>query len=374
MSRIKLECMLIFFVLIISIIVPSNVRCTSEENYVPEEVLVFLRDVVKIDLAKYNVNPYEPAFAFREDLAKLSELSGKVVLHSLGEPSEIDIIYLLINNTLTYVAMYLRAGSPIYSQELATDMKGKITSFLEGYQAFTKDNELAIMRSMVDSIDATKNNSLFSGNLKLEVKVNSDHTTFDWKYTYNGAEYAQMSVTFENGNFRAFGDDRSYLTVGNTDVNITAQEAINIALRQAENFSYRINGEVIEDFIVVEERASAKLLTKGKDNPLILYPYWLVELPLGKDYPGFVSQFDVWLWADTGEMIEWHAIGYGGSPPATNTSETTQPQATVNPDEPLSDNTLVFVGAGAMVAIAVLAGLTAVFLNKRKNKTLTPTN
>src|SRR4030067_1520666 len=50
----------------------------AEEAYVPDDVLVFLRDVVKLDLTGYLATPYKPAFRYRDDLNGLPELGGIV--------------------------------------------------------------------------------------------------------------------------------------------------------------------------------------------------------------------------------------------------------------------------------------------------------
>ena len=163
----------------------------------------------------------------------------------------------------------------------------------------------------------------------------------------------------------SFRDDRSYFKIGGTDVNISAEQAKNIALKRAENLSYNIRSRVIEDFVILEDRVRCELLTMGRDNPLMAYPYWMVILPLDKTYPGFVDWFEITLWADTGEIIDCLPMGGGGSVSTVNT-----PTPSANSFVSVSGDDLIFVGAGA-IATAVLAGLTAVILKKRKSKTLT---
>jgi hypothetical protein len=102
-----------------------------EETDVPDQVIDFLRDVVTLDMTKYTVTPYKPAFRYREDLNGLPELGGKVSLQ--GYRSRIDFTYSLINNTLNSMDLYVLEGSPLFSQTLPVDIGGAAKGFLQRY-------------------------------------------------------------------------------------------------------------------------------------------------------------------------------------------------------------------------------------------------
>src|SRR3990170_2609356 len=208
----------------------------AEEAYVPEDVLVFLRDVVKLDLTGYTVTPSKPAFRYRDDLNGLPQLGGVVHLYGYSQDgyNEMDVMYSFINNTLNSLDLYVIKGTPQYSQPISTNTREMANGFLERYQAFTGNSDLAAMRSMLDAVDLTENSSITSGNIRQEVTIRSDSSRFSWRYTFNGAVYSGLRVEFENGLLYSFGDDRSYLKVGGTDVNITKEEAVSVALKQAE--------------------------------------------------------------------------------------------------------------------------------------------
>ena len=98
-----------------------------------------------------------------------------------------------------------------------------------------------------------------------------------------------MSV-FRNGTFAAFSQDRSYYKIGGTDVNLSKEEAIALALRHAKDLTWELpDGTKVTEFTIIENKIGAKLLTKTRE-PLTLYPYWLVILPLDKMYLGFITQ------------------------------------------------------------------------------------
>jgi hypothetical protein len=66
------------------------------------------------------------------------------------------------------------------------------------------------MRNMLDGIEVTDNSTTTVGNLKLTVSVTSFSSYFDWRGTLEGTDCGGVDVSFHNGHFYAFGDDRSY--------------------------------------------------------------------------------------------------------------------------------------------------------------------
>ena len=344
----------------------------AEEPYVPDKVLVFLRDVVKLDLTEYLVTPSKPSFRYRDDLGGLPELAGIVDFqgHFQDGVNKLHVMYSFVNNTLNSLSLENVQGSPQFSQSISTDVKELAKDFLERYQAFTGNADLSAMRSMLDAVDLTKNSSIVSGNIRQEVTIRSDASRFNWKYTFNGAVYSGLGVGFKNGLLYSFGDDRSYFKVGGTDVNVTKEEAVSVALKQAETYAYTYAGEVIKNFTIVKDRIGAGLLTMGRDNPLLCYPYWTVSLPLDRVYPSFVYWIEVRMWADTGEIIDVKAMGYGGGlPPADTPNEPSEPSAptgTATEDSP--DMTLTFAAAGVILTVAAMTAATIIILKKRRSK------
>jgi hypothetical protein len=222
--------------------------------------------------------------------------------------------------------------------------------------------EVERMRNMLNMVDGTRNAIEISDNLKLEVSINSFSSTLYWKYTFNGADYSGISISFRNGSFYAFGDDRSYYTIGGTDVNVSREEAINLALKRAENFSWTIDGVEVKDFTIETERIDAKLLTRSRE-PLTLYPYWLLTLPLDDLYPGLVYAIQVKIWADTSEIIDCHPLVFGGEipldvePPNQQDDDPTPPAEQGEEPLPSMDSLIVItvVVAAAGIAVGIVA-------------------
>jgi len=173
-----------------------------------DEVLVFLEEVVSIDVTKYDVTLLGTSVTYPDWLAGLAQLTGKYTLES--ETSRIDVLFKFRNNTLSWCLVRILEGSPQYLNAPSANIRDLACDFLQRYQAYSGDSELEAMRSLLDVVDVTENSTKTVDNLKLTVSTNSFSSSFDWRYTLDGADCGGVDVSFRNGHFYAFGDDRSY--------------------------------------------------------------------------------------------------------------------------------------------------------------------
>jgi hypothetical protein len=119
------------------------------------------------------------------------------------------------------------------------------------------------------------------------------------------------------------------------------------------------DGSVVKDFKVSRENITAKLATGPVDYEL--RPYWDIRMILDEIYPGNVHGITVYIWADTGEIIEYSNMAYGGiiDPDGTNpTDSTTAP--------PPNSNTLIM--GVAIAAVIAVAAVTGILTAKKKRK------
>ena len=173
-----------------------------------DEVLVFLEEVVSLDVAKYDVTLLGTSVTYPEWLGGLAQLTGKYTLES--ETSKIDVLFKFRNSTLSWCLVRIVEGSPHYLNEPSANIRDLACDFLQKYQDYSGDSELDAMRGMLDVVDVTENSTKTVGNMKLIVSVTPFSSSFDWRYTLDGANCSGMDVSFRNGHFYAFGDDRSY--------------------------------------------------------------------------------------------------------------------------------------------------------------------
>ena len=176
-----------------------------------DEVLVFLEEVVSLDIAKYDVTQLGTSVTYPDWLAGLAQVTGKYTLES--ETSKIDVLFKFRNNTLSWCLVRILEGSPQYLNAPSANIRELACDFLQRYQVYSGDSDLEAMRRLLDVVDVTENSTKTVDNLKFTVSVNSFSSSFDWRYTLDGADYGGVDVSFRNGHFYVFGDDRSYYQI-----------------------------------------------------------------------------------------------------------------------------------------------------------------
>lgn len=175
----------------------------SAESSDADEVLLFLEEVVHIDVAKYDVTLLGTSVSYPDWLEELRQMTGKYSLES--ETSKLDVLFKFRNGTLSWCLVRTVEGTPHYFDAPSGNTRDLAQGFLERYQDYAGDSELEAMKHMIDLVDVTDNSTKTVGNLKLTVTVTSFSSCFDLRYTLGGVD-----VSFRNGHFYAFGDDRSY--------------------------------------------------------------------------------------------------------------------------------------------------------------------
>jgi len=268
----------------------------------PSKVQAFLRDVVYLDMKKYVSTLESNTVEYRSDLGIVEE----ILKYSLTyEGSKVDVTFRFRNTTLSSYYLHVIEGTPYYSQLQPTNTLDAAKDLLERYQTYSGASHLETMRNMLETVDEIRNFETISGNVKLIISTEANAIKIQFVYTADNVDFQAKSVVliFDNYGFlQQLSDDWSLYNVGSTEVNISKEEAINIAVEYAKNYSWTANGEVINNFTLVEESAYAELYPHSREEPLALIPYWYVTIPLDREYPDRVDRLAVGLWADTGEV------------------------------------------------------------------------
>jgi len=318
----------------------------SAEKTASEKAQDFLTEVVEIDLTKYNVTLKDDFIRYPSNLGGLSEERVTYTLES--NESKIDVIYVFVDGTLANVNFYLLNGAPAYSLSKPANDLDATKGIFQRFQAYSDVTYPAAMSHLLDLATPTEDEiTLTSDNIKLDAAIGSNNLTVNLIYSANGVDYRNKGVIFEfkNGNLRFFSNGWSIYTIGIAVLNVTQEKAIQIAREAApKNISYEMqlwNGTVIEvsNITIVDSPVGAEVLI-GSREPLTLYPYWHISLYFDKVYPGDVFGYDVYLWADTGEVISSQPKLFMGNLPETNNDASataeTDPGAYSSASEPKS--------------------------------------
>ena len=335
--------------LIVTIGVNGSSVCNAanpeySESTSPEKVLTLLKEVVGLDTAAYitSLDLHIQVLDYRglpqEDLRYILE----------SNESELKVRCAFVDEKLRSMRIYVNDGSPLTTKPATTPLE-MAKDFLDEYPTYSDGSYYSTMRSMLDNVEGDKSITKTVENMKLEVTVTESYTSFRWKYSFNGVEAPSKCVAlkFEQGFLKYFIDNWSLYTIGSTDLNISEEEAIEIAMNAAENHSWNVGmgGDkpqvTVTEFNIVgvsETKLSfGNYPTKNESrggNPLTLYPGWRVKLYFDKLYPGSVYGLDIAIWADTGEVNDIRELLTGLGVPSPEDLDDTEDSIEQPSEEP----------------------------------------
>jgi hypothetical protein len=364
----------------------------AAEITVQEKGFVILNEVVGLDMENYDTVSKEGP----QDLY-LNVVPQEKVRYTLeSDSSKLDMLCTFANGNLRILNVLESEGAP-YLTGFATkplqignvtlqvvDLVETTKDFLNDYQSYSGKSFYGELGSMLENVDGEENVTKTLGNVKLEVTNSASSTTFRWTYTCNGIEAPSKCVAlrYKNGFLKYFIDNWDLYKIGSTSVNISEQEAIDIAMERAKTFSWKVgsgnNTFEVKDFNVTQAMiwetvffSSLYADTARSEDLLMLYPMRHVWVSLDKFYPGNVYGFSVYVWADTGDVCYIHERVSTLDPPEDSVASIDDYIV-----EALNDQLLVGEASSnsmsiawiALPAFAVVTLVTApVLLNKKKN-------
>jgi DNA-binding transcriptional ArsR family regulator len=273
-----------------------------------DKAIIFLRDVIQIDITEYQATLLSNTVESRSDLGGVVE---QILRYSLtNSESKIDVVLRFRNNKLSRYQISLLEGSPIYAQAQPYSILDAAKNLLQRFRFYEDASYLEEMSKILASVNETENIEITEGNTKLKVSISGDNAEVLWLYTENGVDFSpkSLSLVFENHVLKELTDGWFLFTIGSTEVNISSEEAIQIARNAVKDFTWEADGVVVSGFSVLEEPVSAVFHPTLREEGLALVPYWEVTLYLDKVYPGGVNRIVVGVWADTGEVRRVKAL------------------------------------------------------------------
>jgi hypothetical protein len=342
--------------------------------------LSFIKDVIGIDVEKYDVtlvssivqdytNANNPIgnLGYIDTSKKYTLANWDTATNSY---SELDVRESLANSTLRLCSLAVDSGQPYYSNPLPTNTRDAAKTILQRYAMLSKDTELTTMSNLLSNVDLTKDSVKTQDGIKLEVSIHSDIVSIAFIESQNGVDFGRVTLEFQGGKFLTFFDSRSYTRIGSAEVNVSKEQAISMALNTAKDFSYKYNGQLIDNLTYVESAIRTELRSNVRDTPTLFYPCWLVDLPLNSIYPGAIYYVEVKIWADTGQILKINEMGYGGvignSQDTTPTNSpistpTFAPSITVPETQTATTNTTLFeVPINPTLAVLIVSGVIAI--------------
>lgn len=351
---------------------------SAEESIATKKTLTILDGVVGLDTAAYNVN----IASYSQDLY-FEVLPQEYLKYTLeSDESKLSIVCSFVDEKLRSMNMYVTDGSPRMTQQVSNTHE-IAKDFLDKYQTYSSASYYSTLRSMLDNVEADKNVTKTSENVNLKVTITSNCTSFRWTYTVNGIEAPSKCVAlkFEQGFLKYFIDTWSLWTIGSTDLNISEDEAIKIAMNAAENYSWNVsmgedNPEItVTDFNIVGISETtlqiSNYATQNKSrggDPLTLYPGWHVKLYFDKLYSGQVYGLDIGIWADTGEINAISTLLLLGDYPSNVDVGGNGDSVRLESNEENNNATILNISLLVWIALpmTILLGATIVYSKRKK--------
>ena len=276
-----------------------------------DKTFTFLEDVIQLDMTKYYARLVSNTLEYSADLGGIIEEILKYTL--ISDESELDVDFRFRNQTLSRFRLEIIEGSPFFAQQQPSNVIDLADSLLERYQSYAGVSYLETMRNMLKSVNGTEDMESILGDIKLVISTEGKDTEIQWMLIADGIDYQVKGVqlNFENGLLEMLTDGWFLFNVGSTELNILEEEAINIAIDKAKDYSWTANGVDVSEFNILEEQVTAILYPHLRENNLELIPCWVVNLPLDKIYPGNVGSIVVGIWGDTGGITEYRTISAG---------------------------------------------------------------
>ncbi len=268
-----------------------------------ERAMAIIRDVAQIDISRYQTTLLSSTVENRSDLGGIVE---ELLRYSFKtEESYLDLVLRFRNNHFSLFQLSLVEGippfAPIYTQPQSTNILEATRSLIERYRSISNESYLGDMSNLLASANETSGEQTL-GNVKLKMTVYGENAEVLLMYTSNeyGFSAKSLRLLFQNGVLKEMSDDWFLYTVSNAQVNVSQEQAMQIARNAAKNFQWIINGVTVSNFTVLAEPATAVFYPHPRTEVLTLVPYWYITLYLDREYPGGVDTITVGVWADTG--------------------------------------------------------------------------
>jgi hypothetical protein len=317
--------------------------------------VAFLKDVMGIDTARYSIT-------LKSTGAVADYKLENYILNSTDDA--VSVVCLVKDNIIRSCSILsLSANPPAYTQnDVAT--KDQAINALDRYTSYSNASYLQSMRDTINTRGISESAKAQIGEARLEV-TNSDtesRQSITWARAPEGINntYNAVALDFSNGRLVKFTDFWDRQPIGSFDVNIDQTKAIEIAKNAAQNYSITYNNATISGFILAkaENAILTELTMQTRNNAL--NPAWGISLGLDKESPAGITELQVAIWADTGEVagVNW-ASHYGT--PSNAAAPIGSPQPANNASTPT--NALIIALAAAII---VAASVCIMAVQKRK--------
>jgi hypothetical protein len=278
-----------------------------------DKVLSFFKNVTKIDTSAYIVSMDDNDIVWRTDLGGMAEENMKYAFQDI-HLNKITVDLRFRNNHLSRYDLHMTESTPIFAQPQPGDVLQNAKFTLARYRAYSGDDYLSKMAALLETVDRIENNKVVvEGNYKLIIYTDAGTVLFQWSHIENGIDFQTkgLQMVFQNNILTTLIDGYFQYTVGNTNLVVSEEKAIEMAKNHVKTLTYNIEGQPVSGFTVQNEPLSVQQVPHTRGNAVALFPYWFVELGLNQIYAGGINVVTVGIYADTGQIADVQMLSSG---------------------------------------------------------------
>jgi hypothetical protein len=326
---------------------------TSQTAAVQDKAMNFIKNVMSVDLSKYAIelenSDIMAGVPLANDNRKITTLRYALTpLEASYEKDIISISFIFEKDVLRYY--YTLPLAEVVTNMQYVDRNAALKGFLENYQIYTNIDSTNLI-TMLDDVDLTQNSIVTKENIRLVVLG----TDLSWTYTVNGLDYTKLEIGVIGGFVRSVRDTRGLYTIGDTSVNISMEQAVDIAMKNLSTYSYKMpDGSIVHNFKTNRDATMPKLVVGPFDY--VLRPYWDIRIYLDEVYPGNVFSITAFIWANTGEVISYSNMATGGTSDIDDINVSGTGSTSSSPD---NTSAIVVVAVVAVAVVTLAMGLVA---------------
>jgi len=269
-----------------------------------DKAISFLRDVIQLDLTKYEATLLSNTVDDSSDLSGVIEQTLRYSLTS--SESTLDVVFRFKNNMLSSYQLLVLDGSVVYAEPQPFIVLDSAKWLLQKLWSYEDAPYLADMnRTLYQFNEEVNSIQLTEGKMKFNMSVSGANGAMHWYYSESDVDFVSkgLKFIFENQVLKALDDTYFLYTIGNAQVNVDQAGAIQAARNAVKGYSWSNGGQQVS-YQVLDQPVTAVFDPKPRaEVPLALIPHWTVTLYLDTtNQPTNVNRLQVEVWADTGKV------------------------------------------------------------------------
>ena len=238
-----------------------------------DKAISFLRDVIELDLIKYDATLLSNTVDHPSGLDGFVE---QILRYSLvSSESKIEVVLRFRNNILSNYQMVLLDGLPIYAEPQPFTVLDSAKWLLYKLLSYEDAPYLSEMNSTLFQFDEADSIEMTQGNLKFNVSISGTNAEMEWFYTENGVDFTQkgLKLVFENQALKELDDGYFLFKIGSAQVTVSSEEAVQIARDAVRGFTWKSSsGQTVSGYKVLDEPVSAVFQQAPKRTRWRLFP------------------------------------------------------------------------------------------------------